>query len=97
MIPPQYATVIGPEWANQGYYKMDVERVNMTTYPGLVDVPWYKTVLQQGDCLYLPYKWVHQVSPSAIYVILYYYTHAPNCTVYTVHTCTGYLQHVVYI
>ena len=62
LIPPQYAKVIGPEWANQGYFDMDVEQVNMTAYPGLADVPWYKTVLQQGDCLYLPYLWIHHVS-----------------------------------
>ena len=67
MIPPQYAKVIGPEWATQGYFNMDVEQVNMTAYPGLVDVPWYKTVLQEGDCLYIPYKWVHHVSRCSLH------------------------------
>ena len=62
MIPPQYAKLIGPEWAYQGYFNVDVEQVNMTAYPGMAEVPWYKTVLQQGDCFYLPFKWVHQVS-----------------------------------
>ena len=62
MIPPEYARVIGPEWASQGYFNLDVEKVNMTAYPGMADVPWYKTVLQEGDCLYIAYKWVHHVS-----------------------------------
>ena len=65
MIPPQYTRVIGPEWANQGYYNLDVEQVNMTAYPRMAGVPWYKTVLQQGDCLYLPYLWIHHVGGAA--------------------------------
>ena len=36
--------------------------VDMTMYPGLAAVPWYKVVVEPGDCLYLPYGWIHQVS-----------------------------------
>ena len=33
----------------------------MNRYPGLAKVPWYKAVIEPGDCLYLPYEWIHQV------------------------------------
>ena len=36
-------------------------RVNMTAYPGLVDVPWYLATVNAGDCLFLPYGWIHHV------------------------------------
>ena len=33
----------------------------MVKRPGLAKVPWYKAVIESGDCLYLPYEWIHQV------------------------------------
>ena len=71
MIPPKYTKVIGPEWEGQGYYNLDVEEVNMTAYPNMVDVPWYKAVLNPGDCLYLPYNWIHHVSSVYVPCILW--------------------------
>ena len=38
-------------------------RVDMTVYPNLAKVPWYKVTVNEGDCLYLPYQWLHNVSP----------------------------------
>ncbi len=35
--------------------------VDMNKYSGLATVPWYEAVIEQGDCLYLPYGWIHQV------------------------------------
>ena len=35
--------------------------VDMNKYSGLATVPWYEAVIEQGDCLYLPYEWIHQV------------------------------------
>ena len=62
MIPPEYTKVIGPEGEGRGYYNLDVEAVNMTAYPKMVDVPWYKAVLSPGDCMFLPFNWIHHVS-----------------------------------
>ena len=34
----------------------------MNKYPGLAEVPWYEVIIEAGDCLYLPFKWIHHVS-----------------------------------
>ena len=33
----------------------------MIKYPNVSTIPWYKAVVNQGDCLYLPYHWIHHV------------------------------------
>ena len=35
--------------------------VDMIKYPNVSTIPWYKAVVNQGDCLYLPYHWIHHV------------------------------------
>ncbi|XP_065916677.1 bifunctional peptidase and arginyl-hydroxylase JMJD5-like [Dysidea avara] len=62
LIPAEYSEIIGPEHAGLGYYHIDVERVNMTSHPGMMEVPWYYVRVEPGDCLYLPYNWIHHVS-----------------------------------
>ena len=34
----------------------------MLAYPGMASVPWHSAVVRAGDCLYLPYEWIHHVS-----------------------------------
>ena len=41
--------------------KAPFHSVNMTARPGLSEVPWHKATVNEGDCLYLPYEWLHQV------------------------------------
>ena len=38
------------------YYSVD-----MIKYPNISSIPWYKAVINEGDCLYLPYLWIHHV------------------------------------
>ena len=33
----------------------------MIKYPNISSIPWYKAVVNEGDCLYLPYLWIHHV------------------------------------
>lgn len=47
-----------------GYSNVDVDKVDMYMYPGLRDVPWYNVTLLKGDCLFIPYRWFHQVHSS---------------------------------
>ena len=34
----------------------------MLAYPEMASVPWHSAVVRAGDCLYLPYEWIHHVS-----------------------------------
>ncbi|KXJ22797.1 lysine-specific demethylase 8 [Exaiptasia diaphana] len=44
-----------------GYSGVDVDKVDFTKYPGLRDVTYYNVTMETGDCLFIPYKWFHQV------------------------------------
>ena len=33
----------------------------MTIYPELSWIPWYLAELKEGDCLYIPFMWIHNV------------------------------------
>ncbi|XP_062516710.1 bifunctional peptidase and arginyl-hydroxylase JMJD5-like [Corticium candelabrum] len=43
------------------YCGVDVDSVDMKKYPGLGEVPWYSAKVEAGDCLFIPYKWFHQI------------------------------------
>ncbi|XP_065916678.1 bifunctional peptidase and arginyl-hydroxylase JMJD5-like [Dysidea avara] len=62
LIPPEYIEIIGPEHGLQGYYDIDVEKVNMTSHPGMMEVPWYYVRVEPGDCLFIPFNWIHHVA-----------------------------------
>jgi len=44
-----------------GYSGVDVDRVDFVKYPSLKDVEYYNVTMEPGDCLFIPYKWYHQV------------------------------------
>ncbi|XP_052808488.1 tRNA wybutosine-synthesizing protein 5-like [Mya arenaria] len=43
------------------YSAMDVDAVDYTKYPGMAQVEFYHVNVSAGDCLYIPYLWIHQV------------------------------------
>eukprot|EP00794_Sanderia_malayensis_P000548 gene548-1205_t len=45
-----------------GYSAVDVDKVDYTKYPGLSKVDFVEANMEQGDCLYIPYQWFHQVN-----------------------------------
>ncbi|XP_065193061.1 lysine-specific demethylase 8-like [Sycon ciliatum] len=41
--------------------KVDVDSVDMDTFPGLGRIPWWRAHMEPGDCFYIPHKWFHQI------------------------------------
>ncbi|XP_066914737.1 bifunctional peptidase and (3S)-lysyl hydroxylase Jmjd7-like [Clytia hemisphaerica] len=49
-----------------GYSSLDVDSVDYTKYPALRFVDQYHHVtMEEGDCLFIPYHWFHQVNSIA--------------------------------
>ncbi|XP_033095598.1 jmjC domain-containing protein C-like isoform X2 [Anneissia japonica] len=45
-----------------GYSSVDVDKVDFTKYPGLSQVEFHYAEMTSGDCIFIPYKWFHQVN-----------------------------------
>lgn len=41
----------------------------MTLYPELSKIPWLYAEVLEGDCLYLPYEWLHNVSAESAHLL----------------------------
>eukprot|EP00111_Clytia_hemisphaerica_P020731 TCONS_00061125-protein len=49
-----------------GYSSIDVDKVNFTAFPQVRKVQEYvRASMEAGDCLFIPYKWIHQVNSIA--------------------------------
>ncbi|CAG2214027.1 tRNA wybutosine-synthesizing protein 5-like isoform X1 [Mytilus edulis] len=59
--PTKYGDKVDIDHPEGAYSAVDVDSVDYTKYPGLSEVEFYHTNLSAGDCLYIPYKWIHQV------------------------------------
>ncbi|XP_038055200.1 lysine-specific demethylase 8-like [Patiria miniata] len=47
----------------EGFYSsVDVERVDLNKFPGMRNLEFHEAKMQAGDCIYLPFKWIHQVN-----------------------------------
>lgn len=47
----------------EGHYSnVDMESVDMHSFPQFENLPWYRVHMEAGDCVYIPYRWYHQVS-----------------------------------
>ena len=59
----KYVPIDHPEG---GYSSIDVDSVDYTKYPMLRHVDQYHHVtMEEGDCLFIPYHWFHQVNSVA--------------------------------
>lgn len=45
----------------RGYSDVDVDRVDLYKYPGLYEIEHHFAFIEPGDCLYVPFLWVHHV------------------------------------
>eukprot|EP00112_Aurelia_sp_Birch-Aquarium-sp1_P014591 Seg3163.3 transcript_id=Seg3163.3/GoldUCD/mRNA.D3Y31 product="Lysine-specific demethylase JMJ30" protein_id=Seg3163.3/GoldUCD/D3Y31 len=48
-----------------GYSAVDIDKVDFTKYPGLNKVEYWEANMEEGDCLYIPFQWFHQVTSFA--------------------------------
>ena len=67
MIEPtknkDYVPIDVPE---RGYSNVDVDKVDYTKYPNFRKVDmFHKAIMEQGDCLFIPIRWFHQVNSQA--------------------------------
>lgn len=49
------------DFPSGGYSGVDVDRVDFVKYPSLENVEYFNVTMEPGDCLFIPYKWYHQV------------------------------------
>ncbi|EDO37253.1 predicted protein [Nematostella vectensis] len=61
MIDKKYMNMTHIDRKDGSFSNVDVERVDMQKYPGLGKVPWMNASMEEGDCMYIPWRWVHQV------------------------------------
>ncbi|XP_061177332.1 tRNA wybutosine-synthesizing protein 5-like [Saccostrea echinata] len=59
--PDKYGDKVDLDHPEGSYSGVDVDSVDYTKYPGLADVEFYTINITAGDCLFIPYKWIHQV------------------------------------
>ncbi|EDO46650.1 predicted protein [Nematostella vectensis] len=45
-----------------GFSGVDIDKVDLDKFPGLYNLEHWHVVVKEGDCLYLPFLWVHQVT-----------------------------------
>ncbi|XP_046562648.1 bifunctional peptidase and arginyl-hydroxylase JMJD5-like [Haliotis rubra] len=63
-----YDKKYGPDIEADGYVwdgsysSVDVDSVDMYKFPRLSGLPWFKVHMEKGDCLFIPYRWYHQVN-----------------------------------
>jgi len=63
-IEPKYMDDVYIETRQNGGYVpgTDIENPDLSRYPKLADVPYYKTVVHPGEMIWFPSLWMHQVT-----------------------------------
>lgn len=61
MVDKKYEEFIDFDAAEGAYSLVDVDSVDLETYPGLSKAPWWRANMEAGDCLFIPTQWFHQV------------------------------------
>jgi lysine-specific demethylase 8 len=62
--PVKYKPQIIIDRPEGAYSAVDVDSVDYTLYPDLAHVSYHIVNVSAGDCLYIPYKWIHQARSS---------------------------------
>ncbi|CAH1271451.1 KDM8 [Branchiostoma lanceolatum] len=61
MLDRQAGTNVRLDRHEGAYCTVDVDSVDMYEYPEFRNLPWWSADIGPGDCLYVPYAWLHQV------------------------------------
>ncbi|XP_041352546.1 uncharacterized protein LOC121371008 [Gigantopelta aegis] len=61
MVDPKYQDKVDMDHPEGSYCGVDVDSVDYEKYPGLAEVEYYHVNMSAGDCLFIPYMWIHQV------------------------------------
>ena len=59
--PTRHGDKVPIDKPNGAYSTIDVDAVDYLRYKNIHAVEFYHVHLQAGDCLYIPFKWIHQV------------------------------------
>lgn len=59
--PNKYPDKVKFDHPESAYSSLDVDNVDYDSYPELLDIEYYHVSLSAGDCLYIPFHWIHQV------------------------------------
>jgi len=63
--PKIYKSKVPIDKPTGAYSSLDVDRVDFTKYPSLREVEYIQCHMEEGDCLFIPYRWYHQVNSDA--------------------------------
>lgn len=58
----EHTKLIDMDHGEGDYCSVNVDKVDMFKYPSLQNLPWWSARLEQGDCMFIPYGWGHQVT-----------------------------------
>jgi len=58
----KYKTKVDIDRPEGGYSDLDVDKVDFVKYPGMREIEYINATMNEGDCLFIPYKWFHQVN-----------------------------------
>ncbi|KAM7449657.1 hypothetical protein ABFA07_002570 [Porites harrisoni] len=61
MINKSYLEQAHIDKVEGAFSTVDVDSVDMYKFPGLQTIPYYKVLMEPGDCLFIPSRWIHQV------------------------------------
>ena len=62
MVSPIYSHDLYADDARQmGVLDVNASAVDLEKYPRIMNTHYYEAKLEQGDCVYLPQMWWHQV------------------------------------
>ncbi|ELU17587.1 hypothetical protein CAPTEDRAFT_207894 [Capitella teleta] len=59
--PMRFGHLVDIDHPEGAYSSVDVDRVDYSKFPGLAETEYNTIKLEAGDCIYIPYKWIHQV------------------------------------